>query len=107
MTKITSLQELMVESLKDLISTETQLVEALPKMEKGAISSGLKEAFATRLNQSEGHVQRLEQIVSSLGKGPRGKKCKAIDGLVEEGSEIPKEEIAPEVRDAALIGAAQ
>ncbi len=107
MTKIASLQELMVESLKDLFSAETQLVEALPKMEKGATASGLKKAFATHLKQTEGHVQRLEQIFTSLGKSPRGKKCKAMEGLVEEGSEILKEEFAPEVRDAALIGAAQ
>lgn len=107
MTKITSLQELMVESLKDLFSAETQLVEALPKMEKGATASGLKKAFATHLKQTEGHVQRLDQIFASLGKSPRGKKCKAMEGLVEEGSEILKEEMAPEVRDAALIGAAQ
>ncbi len=107
MAKVTNLHDLMVESLKDLYSAETQLVEALPKMEKGATASGLKKAFATHLKQTEGHVQRLEQIFETLGKSPRGKKCKAMEGLVEEGSEILKEDMTPAVRDAALIGAAQ
>ena len=96
-----------VEELKDLYSAENQLLKALPKMAKAATSKALKAGFEKHLKQTEGHVARLEQVCESLGVSPKGKKCKAMEGLVEEGSEVIEEDAEPEVKDAALIAAAQ
>lgn len=104
-----NLQQLYIDELKDLYSAETQLVAALPKMAKAASSPELQQAFQTHLIETEGHVQRLEQIFAELDRKPKGKKCKGMAGLIEEGSELIKEksEMEPEVLDAGLIGAAQ
>ncbi len=107
MPKISTLQEWMIDELRDLYSAETQIVEALPKMEKAATLPALKKAFATHLKQTEGHVQRLEEIFDGLGKSPRGKKCKGMEGLLKEGAEVLEEDMTSDVRDAALISAAQ
>jgi len=107
MAGLNSIQDLYVECIQDLYSAETQIVEALPKMVEAASSPELKKAFSTHLQQTQGHVQRLEQIASKLGEKPAGKKCKGMEGLLAEGQEIMKEKAAPEVLDAALIGAAQ
>jgi ferritin-like metal-binding protein YciE len=96
-----------VDELRDLYSAENQLVKALPKMAKAANSEDLKAGFEEHLKQTEGHVERLEKIFDGLDKSPKGKKCKAMEGLVEEGSEVIEEEMAPEVKDAALIAAGQ
>lgn len=102
-----SLTELLEDELKDLYSAENQLVKALPKMAKKAASATLKQAFTSHLKETEGHVQRLEKIGQNLGIKLTGKKCHAMQGLVEEGKEIIDEEEDGPVIDAALIGAAQ
>lgn len=107
MSTITSPRELLVEELKDLYSAETQLVKALPKMAKAADNEELKAAFTTHLAETRVHVQRLEEAMDILEESPKGKKCKAMEGLVEEGSEIMEEDATPGMRDLALIGAAQ
>jgi ferritin-like metal-binding protein YciE len=101
------LQELYVDELKDLYSAENQLVKALPKMAKAASSEELRSGFEEHLEQTKGHVSRLEQIFKSLRESPTGKKCKGMEGLIEEGSEIIDEDLGDGVKDAGLIGAAQ
>ena len=101
------LKELYVDELKDLYSAENQLVKALPKMAKAASSNELRSGFEEHLEHTKGHVQRLEQIFKMLDENPKGKKCKGMEGLVEEGSEVMEEDFEDALMDAALIGAAQ
>ena len=105
--KLDSLKKLYVEELRDLYSAENQLIKALPKMAKGASSSELKQAFEDHLEQTKEHVERLDEIFSRLDEKPTGKTCKAMKGLIEEGSEMLEEEGEESVIDAGLIGAAQ
>ncbi len=106
--KLDSLSKLYVEQLKDIYSAENQLVEALPKMAKAASSTDLRKAFQAHLQQTKTHVQRIETIFKELNYSPNGPKCKAMEGLIEEGAELLEEDdIEPEVLDAALIAAAQ
>jgi ferritin-like metal-binding protein YciE len=105
--EIDSLTQLYVEDLKDLYSAEKQILQALPKMVKKATNPQLKKAFEEHLRVSETHVERLERIFEGLGKSPRGKKCKGMEGLLEEGKEVMQEDMEPDVLDAALIAAAQ
>lgn len=107
MSKLNSLEALLVQEVKDLYSAETQLVKALPKMAKAASNETLKEAFETHLAETEGHVTRLEEVAKLLEASPRGKACKAMQGLVEEGAETIQEDGEPDIKDLALIGAAQ
>jgi len=102
-----SLQELYVDELRDLYNAETQLVKALPKMAKAASNDQLREAFQEHLRQTSEHVSRLEQIFEQLGEKASGKKCLGMEGLVKEGSETIKEDYSDEVKDSAIIGAAQ
>jgi ferritin-like metal-binding protein YciE len=102
-----ALMELYVDELKDIYNAENQLVKALPKMAQAATSEDLRNGFEEHLEQTKGHVQRLEQIFSELDESPTGKKCKAMEGLVNEGKETMDEDFEDEVMDAALIGAAQ
>jgi ferritin-like metal-binding protein YciE len=102
-----SLKKLYVEELKDLYSAENQLVKALPKMAKAASSEKLRQGFEGHLEQTKGHVQRLEKIFQSLDESPKGKKCVGMEGLVKEGSEAMEEDFEDAVLDAALIGAAR
>jgi ferritin-like metal-binding protein YciE len=101
------LKKLYVDELKDLYNAENQLVKALPKMAKAASSEELKQGFEEHLEQTRGHVQRLEQIFQSLDESPKGKKCAGMEGLVKEGSEVMGEDFDGSLLDAALIGAAQ
>jgi ferritin-like metal-binding protein YciE len=101
------LKELYVDELKDLYNAENQLVKALPKMAKAASSEELRAGFEEHLEQTKSHVQRLEQIFEMLDESPKGKKCKGMEGLIEEGSEIMEEDFEGALLDAALIGAAQ
>ena len=101
------LRELYIDELKDLYSAENQLVKALPKMAKAASSDELRQGFEDHLEQTKSQVQRLEQIFQKLGESPKGKKCKGMEGLIEEGSEVIEEDFEGAVKDAALIGAAQ
>ena len=102
-----TLKELLIEELSDLMSAEKQLVAALPKMARASTSALLKSAFQSHLEETKEHVTRLEQAFEMLEEKPKRKKCKAMEGLIEEGSEVIKEDGMPEVKDAALIGAAQ
>ena len=102
-----SLRELYIDELKDLYSAETQLVKALPKMAKAASNDQLRQAFEEHLRQTSEHVSRLEQIFEALEEKPTGKKCVGMEGLVKEGSEVMKEDYGDELKDAAIIGAAQ
>lgn len=105
--KMKNLEELYVDQLKDLYSAEKQLVQALPKMAKAANTPELRQAFNEHLEQTHEHVNRLEQIFSRLGSSPGRKKCKGMEGLIEEGQEAIKLEGDMRVKDAALIAAAQ
>jgi ferritin-like metal-binding protein YciE len=102
-----SLHDLFLNELKDVYNAEKQIIRALPRMAKAAQSPELQQAFTKHLKETEGHVQRLEQIFADLGTAARGKKCKGMEGLIEEGKEILEEDGAAEVIDAALISAAQ
>jgi len=108
MAALQTLDNLFVSELKDLYSAENQLIKALPKMAKAADNPQLREAFTSHLRQTEEHARRIEEIFSAgLDGTPRGKKCVAMEGLVDEGKEIIDDGGAPDVVDAALIGAAQ
>jgi len=102
-----TLQEMFIDELKDVLSAEKQLTKALPKMAKAATDPKLKTAFEDHLEQTKGHIERLEQVFEIVEKKPIAKTCKAMQGLVEEGSEIIEEDMSEEVKDAALIAAAQ
>ena len=107
MPKINTLEEAYVEQLRDLYSAENQLIKALPKMAKAANDPDLKQGFEEHLEQTKEHAARLEEIFEELDEKPTGKKCAAMAGLVEEGSETISEDAAPAVKDAMLIAAAQ
>jgi ferritin-like metal-binding protein YciE len=102
-----SLRDLYIEELNDLYSAENQLVKALPKMAKAATAKALKNGFQKHLKQTKEHVNRLEKIFDGLGVSPGNKTCKAMEGLIEEGDEVISEDADPDVKDAALIAAAQ
>lgn len=102
-----TLHELMIDELKDLYSAETQLLKALPKMVSGATADSLKKAIGDHLEQTKLQVARLEQVFGILGTSPRGKKCKAMEGLCEEGAEMVEEDGDGAVRDAGIIASAQ
>jgi ferritin-like metal-binding protein YciE len=105
--KLKSLQDLFVDELKDLYSAENQLLKALPKMAKAASNGELRAGFEEHLEQTRGHVERLEQVCQQLEVTPKGKKCAAMEGLIEEGKELMEEDASPAVLDAGLIAAAQ
>lgn len=102
-----ALKELYIDELRDIYNAENQLVKALPKMAKAANSDDLRNGFEQHLEQTRGHVQRLETIFKDLGEKPSGKKCKAMEGLVAEGQETMDEDYEDDLMDAALIAAAQ
>ncbi|AIM37105.1 hypothetical protein KO02_10685 [Sphingobacterium sp. ML3W] len=102
------LHELFVDELKDILGAEKQLLKGLKKLSAAAKSDTLKKAFETHYEQTEGHIERLKSVFSSLDMTARGKKCKAMEGLLNEADEILEEfQDSPEVLDAALIAAAQ
>ena len=102
-----SLQELLIEEMRDIYSAENQLLKAMPKMAKKASNPQLKKAFETHMKETEVQVQRLQKIFEKLGKKPTGKKCAAMEGLIEEGKEMMGEDMEDDVMDAALISIAQ
>jgi ferritin-like metal-binding protein YciE len=105
--KVESLRDLYLEQLKDLYSAEHQLIKALPKMAKAASSEELRAAFTGHLGKTREHAQRIETIFQQMGEKVQGKKCKAMEGLVKESGEVIGEDMADEIKDAALIAAAQ
>src|SRR5436305_5870929 len=105
--KLKTLHDLFVDELKDLYNAENQIIKALPKMAKAASSDELRQGFEEHLEQTHGHVERLEQIFEQLGARAKGKKCVAMEGLIDEGKELMSDDAEPSVMDAALIAAAQ
>ena len=104
---INSLQDLFVEQLHDLYDAENQLIKALPKLAEAASSEELKSGIEEHLQQTKEHAQRLESIFERLGEKSKGEKCKGMEGLIKEGSEIIEEDMAEGTKDAAIIAAAQ
>lgn len=107
MSKIKSLEALLIDELKDLYSAESQLIKALPKMADAASNPDLKQAFEGHLEETRGHAERLAKAAKLLGTTPGGKTCHAMKGLIEEGGEAIEADAPDSVRDANLIGAAQ
>lgn len=101
------LRELLVGEIKDLYSAEKQILNALPKIVRGCDSTALKSAITEHLDITRGQVTRLEQVFEHLDKKPKGKHCKGMEGLLEEGAEFLEEENKGSLRDLQLIGAAQ
>jgi ferritin-like metal-binding protein YciE len=105
--QIDSLQKLYVEELRDLHSAERQILQALPKMIKAASSPELQSALEGHLKITQEHLARLDQIFEGLGEKGTGKKCKGMEGVIADGQEMLEGDMTPEVRDAAIISAAQ
>jgi len=102
-----TLNDLFIDQLRDVYNAENQLVKALPKMAKAASAPELRDAFTQHLEQTRGHVERLEEVAEKMGVKPKGKTCHAMEGLIEEGKEWIEEDAEPDVMDAGLIAAAQ
>lgn len=100
-------EKLFEETLKDIYYAEKAILKALPKMAKAAGSKKLQSAFTEHQQQTEGQVERLNQVFELLGKRAVGKKCAAIEGIIEEANELMKEIKDPTIRDAAMLAAAQ
>jgi ferritin-like metal-binding protein YciE len=108
--KLGNLEDLFMDELKDLYSAETQLIKALPRLAKAAASPELRAAIEDHLEQTQQHAARIEDICAELEASPRGKKCKGMEGLIEEGKELleeRRERGKSSVTDAGIIGAAQ
>jgi ferritin-like metal-binding protein YciE len=106
-TELNSLQDLFVNQLEDLYDAEQRLTKALPKMAQASNSSQLRQAFQAHLTETEGHVSRLESIFTQIGAEPKRETCEAMKGLIAEGEEMISAKGDPDVKDAALIAAAQ
>src|SRR5262245_17352198 len=102
-----TLHEAFVTEIRDIYDGERQITKALPKMIKNTASEELRSAFETHLEETRGHVQRLEQVFAELGETVRGKRCEGIAGLLEEGKGIMEEDFDESAMDACLIGAGQ
>ncbi|HYD70405.1 ferritin-like domain-containing protein [Azospirillum sp.] len=102
-----TMQDLLIEELRDIYHAEKQILKALPKLAKKVNSEALRAAFEEHAEQTKGQIERLEQIFEELDTRTRGKPCEAMQGLIEEANEILEMGMAPEVTDAALIAAAQ
>ncbi len=105
--KVESIEDLFLDELKDLYSAEKQITKALPKLVKAASTQELSAAFDSHLQETKGHVERLEEIFQKLGKKGTGKTCEGMKGVLEEGSEVVQEIEKGPIRDAGLIAAAQ
>jgi ferritin-like metal-binding protein YciE len=101
------LNALFLDTLKDIYYAEKQIYKSLPKMAKAAQSDQLRAAFEKHHDETEGHIERLEQIFELLGKPARGKKCDAIEGILDEGKEVMDEYEDTPALDAGLLAAAQ
>ncbi|MGN6582770.1 MAG: YciE/YciF ferroxidase family protein [Rhizobiaceae bacterium] len=107
MAKQKTLEDLFHDTLKDIYYAEKKILKALPKMARAASSDKAKAAFQKHKDQTEGHVERLQQVFEIMGKRPQGKTCEAIEGIISEGEEIMEEFKGTEALDAGLISAAQ
>lgn len=105
--KLSTLNELYIQELKDLYSAENQIVKALPQMVEAASSPELKSGFTEHLNQTKQHIVRLEKIFTKMDKSSGGKFCKGMEGVLAEAKELLKQQAEPDVLDAGLIAAAQ
>jgi ferritin-like metal-binding protein YciE len=105
--KITNLEQLLEDELKDLYSAENQLLKALPQMAQAAESKDLRASFEKHLEQTQVHIQRIEEICRDLKIEPSGKTCAGMGGLIKEGEEVIEGDMETEPKQAALIGAAQ
>ena len=105
--KLETLKDLYIEELKDIYDAENQILKALPKMAKAASSDSLREALKEHEDVTHGHVDRLDQVFDRLGERAKGRKCKAMEGLIEESKELMSEDSAEDVLDAGLIASAQ
>jgi ferritin-like metal-binding protein YciE len=105
--EMSNLQDLLVENLKDLYSAETQLLKALPKVAKKVENEQLRQAFTMHIKETEQQIKRLEQVLGKMGEKPTGKKCKGMEGLIEENKEMMEEDADPDVLDAGLIVGSQ
>jgi ferritin-like metal-binding protein YciE len=104
---VKSVKDLLLEELRDIYHAEKQLVRALPKMAKKAKSDELRQAFELHLEETKGQVERLDQVFQQLDSRSSGKRCEAMEGLIEEAKDMMEEISTPEVLDAAMIAAAQ
>jgi ferritin-like metal-binding protein YciE len=107
MSNVKSIENLLVEELKDIYSAETQITKTLPKLVKAASSPELKGAFEHHLKETEGQIERLDKAFKSLGVSPKGKTCDGMKGILAEGAEVLQETSAGDIRDVALISVAQ
>lgn len=108
MSHIASFNELLVSQMRDLYDAEKRLTKAIPKLGKAAANDELRSALETHLEETEGHITRLEQVFEQLGERPKAKPCAGMRGIIEEGDEHVKEDYeADALRDAAIIGSAQ
>jgi len=105
--KVESLRDLYLEQLQDLYNAEQQLIKALPKMAKAATSEELKTAIVNHLEETKGQAERIETICQQMGEKASGKKCKAMEGLIKEGTETMGEDMEDSLMDAAIIADAQ
>ena len=105
--KVNSLKDLFVEELKDVYDAENQIVKALPKMAKATSTPELRKAFEDHLEQTKGHVRRLEQIFEGMGETAKAKKCDGLRGILDEGEDVISNGEEGPVRDAGLIAGAQ
>ncbi len=101
-----SLQDVLIDELRDLYSAELQLTKAMPKVVRAVKTPALKASFTEHMEETKGQVERLKEIFQQLGKKPTGKTCHGMQGLIEEAQEQLSEELAPELKDVALAGAA-
>jgi ferritin-like metal-binding protein YciE len=107
MAKEKTLEDLFHDTLKDIYYAERKILKALPKMKRAAQSEKLKAAFEKHQQETEGQIERLQQVFEALGKTPRGKTCDAIEGIIAEGEEIMEEFKGTAALDAGLISSAQ
>ncbi len=107
MPKLNTLQDIYINELRDLYNMETQLTKTLPRIAKAISHSELKQAFENHLEQTENHIDRLEQVFEMCGQKVRGKKCTGMEGILDEALEILSSDVNDDALDAAIIGAAQ
>jgi ferritin-like metal-binding protein YciE len=105
MSELATIKDLLEDEIKDLYSAEKQLTKAIPKMAKGSNNGELSAAFQAHLKETEGQIQRLEQVAKLLDTTPTGKKCKGMEGVIEEGAEALEEDGDEHILDLGIIGA--